>query len=321
MKTNKTMITNTVISLDAQKSQRTYTPEGYMIVPANLSKIGDVEYYPNEFDGVPQSKKDKGVLIIRRTAEELFKPEVMESALLSPVMIDHEADLLNSQNYKEFTTGKILSVERKGDYLHTPKLVIQDEETIKSIEEGIKEISLGCTNEIVWVENKEFDGYFKNIRVNQISIVPNGRLGETVAIFDSKPVKKEKVKSMDERRMSLLEKILGIGGSDKVEEPVSETITKDEQVVEKTEEEKEKDKEKDKSMDDVYSGMEKMSEALLSMNEKLDTILKAVNALVPVSEEDDKEKDKEKDKSMDSASKSRFESNLEKLQNKFKGVK
>lgn len=177
-------------------SKRRKTPEGYMHVPATITRAGILDYSPFDIVSgggeVPVELAGKERLRILRPADEVFKPSSMSTFQNVPVTDRHPKEFLDAANVRKHQVGFSKStVERDGDFLKT-ELVVQDAATIKKIEEqGIDQVSIGASLELDWssgvdVNYGAYDGVIRDIRGNHIAIVPRGRAGAGVRLSDTK---------------------------------------------------------------------------------------------------------------------------------------
>jgi len=177
------------------------TPEGHLLVKARVSRTGIQEYLLSEFaqmDAPAELSELPGDSIVRlnRPAEEVFHPESLATISGAPVTDGHPPCFVNDENYTEYSKGSAIGdPAADGDFV-TSELLVKDKALIEKINAGVKQVSLGYNLDVDWVEGLDerhgvFDGYQRNIRVNHIAIVPQGRGGPRVRIADEQPHKKE----------------------------------------------------------------------------------------------------------------------------------
>lgn len=170
-------------------TERTYTPEGYLVVPSKISRSGVQDYKAIEMGLTDRDPMD--VIVVYRPPEEVFSDKSMNSFHNKPITNDHPPELIDSENSKKFSIGHSTSkVTRDGDYL-IAELIVTDKEVIKQIESGKIEISNGYECDIEWVsgvtpDGIKYDAIQKNIVGNHIAIVSKGRAGPVCKISDNK---------------------------------------------------------------------------------------------------------------------------------------
>ena len=193
-------------------TKREKSPEGYLVVrDSKLARIGILNYRASEIrfmQGAPENLPDEQVIRVFRGPEELFKPEVLDSFKSKPMTLKHPQTLVDSRTIKRDSVGFGKDdVTAQGDFM-TATLVITDFDTVKEVEEGTGELSLGYTADIIWQpgvdkDGNPFDAIQRNIRGNHIAIVPRGRCGTECKISDSQPTNKNRGKNMPEPQVIL----------------------------------------------------------------------------------------------------------------------
>lgn len=160
------------------------TGEGFLIcrnVP--IARTGSMDYLESEFKPGGDSSKMVKVL---RSPEEVFSEAAISSFEGKPVTNEHPPELITPETYRQYSRGHAENV-RKGAGEWEGHLIadlhIQDEELIRAVQEGKREIS--CGYECTWLENGDGTYSQHDIRGNHISVVTRGRAGKNVAILDS----------------------------------------------------------------------------------------------------------------------------------------
>jgi hypothetical protein len=164
------------------------TDEGFMLVPATISRIGIQEYNAGDIDmeGVPANTRVR----VYRPPNEVFDQESMNSFALKPVTNGHPSSgLVNIDNIKKYQVGNAGSrIERSGDMTSTD-LLITDKAMITAIENGKCEISNGYVADFDYTSGtteagEHYDATMKNIRGNHIAIVDQARGGRGLRLSD-----------------------------------------------------------------------------------------------------------------------------------------
>jgi len=169
-------------------TERKYTPEGFLTVPATIGRTGIQEYTALEL-GLTDRKPNE-IIKVFRSEDEVFHPESLSSFSNKPVTDGHPPELVNASNSKSFTVGMAGSdISRNGDFINAT-LNITDEDAIKGIESGKVEVSNGYLADIILQDGVtesglQFDAVQKNIRGNHIAIVDRGRAGSSCRIADN----------------------------------------------------------------------------------------------------------------------------------------
>ena len=149
------------------------TSEGYLLcrdVP--ISKVGVFEYTELE-SGI---KGKNGRVQMKRTADELFKPETIQSFNAKPVVVGH-ARFADPDNWKDITIGVVQNVRQgEGDQadLLLADLLITDRKGIELVESGeLREVS--CGYDAQSVEDGIGEGHQEGIVGNHVALVSKAR--------------------------------------------------------------------------------------------------------------------------------------------------
>ena len=158
------------IRFDSMPLPRAYfTPEGYLKDKPILTSCGIFEYMDNG--------KVRREL---RLPEDVFAPESLRSYKGAPVVITHDAGLIDKDNVAENQIGTILSEgERHGDDV-VAEIIVHDTDAMKSA--GLKELSLGYNLDLdetpgIW-HGQHYDAIQRHIRINHLALVREARAGE-----------------------------------------------------------------------------------------------------------------------------------------------
>lgn len=176
-------------------SKRKKTDEGYLLVTDNrVARTGILKYTPQEL-GLDPKKYPSGIVRAYRGKEQLFTNQVKDSFKSKPVTLDHPSTMVNPENFKTVSVGVADGEVRIQDEYLVMDLAIYDQDTIKAIESGKVEISLGYTSDIrevpgVSPEGEAYDVILDNIKGNHIAIVDAGRCGAPCAISDQNTIPK-----------------------------------------------------------------------------------------------------------------------------------
>ena len=179
-----------VIRLDSTPLNRAFfTEEGYLIDTPILTSTGIFEY----------SNSDGSVRRELRLPEEVFSEDSLASYMAKPVIVTHDAGLVNKDNVHENEIGTILTNGyRDGEHVRA-KIVIHDTDEMKK--SGLKELSLGYNLDLdetpgEW-EGQHYDAIQRNIRINHLALVREARAGDQARLnIDSRDAKKKGVTDM-----------------------------------------------------------------------------------------------------------------------------
>lgn len=162
---------NRVIRLDSIPLDQTYfTEEGYLRDRPILTRVGIFEY----------TNSDGSIRRELRLPEDVFDPASLSSYKGKPVVISHDAGLINKENVGEESIGTVLSEGfRDGDNVRA-EIVIHDTDAMK--QSKMKELSLGYSLDLEETPGKwngqRYDAIQRNIRINHLALVREARAGE-----------------------------------------------------------------------------------------------------------------------------------------------
>lgn len=172
------------------------TVEGFLIcrnVP--IARTGEMEYLESELN--PEGSSSKMVTVCR-SPDEVFSEAALSSFEGKPVTDEHPPELLTPDTCGQYAKGHAQNIHKgtgewEGHVI--ADLHIQDEELIRAVQDGKREIS--CGYECGYTENEDGSYSQHDIRGNHIAVVTQGRAGKHVAILDSQ--KKVKAVKQPER--------------------------------------------------------------------------------------------------------------------------
>ena len=160
-----------VIRLDSVPMAKAYfTPEGFLKDKPVLTSTGIFEY----------TNPDGSIRRELRLPEDVFDPESLKSYRGKPIVITHDAGLIDKDNVSENQIGTILSEGEQSGSDVRAEIIIHDTDAMKDA--GFKGLSLGYNLDLdetpgEW-HGQHFDARQKNIRINHLALVREGRAGE-----------------------------------------------------------------------------------------------------------------------------------------------
>lgn len=156
-----------------------YTEEGYLKDQPVLTSTGIFEY----------ANPDGSIRRELRLPEDVFDPESLASFEGKPIIVTHDAGLVNKDNVHDYQIGTILSEGYRDGQDVKAKIIIHDTAEMKK--SGLKELSLGYSLDLdeepgVW-NGRHYDAIQRNIRINHLALVREARAGEQARLnIDSK---------------------------------------------------------------------------------------------------------------------------------------
>jgi hypothetical protein len=200
--------------MESKTTHQSIDTNGWVEVRDNpLSKVGVFDYLGAtiQLPGVDPEER----YAVFRSAEELSRPETIDSARLLPWIDDHPPTLLGKEE-----AGRVLPEEHgiggvTGEDIYFKDGVLYG--NIKFLTEGLaeqyrkgkKQLSMGYVCDYV-PEAGEYEGMpyqFKQIgiRFNHLALVENGRMGKDVAVLDTND---KEIYMSEEDRVKLIEQAI-----------------------------------------------------------------------------------------------------------------
>ena len=182
--------------LVTKTSKRRITDEGYLDLPARISRVGVQPYLAGEI-GL-KDRDPKEVINVYRPPEEVFNDVSLASFQNKPVTDDHPPVKVTAKNNKQYSVGSSY-----GDITHdktyvNARLLITDADMIEKISKGKAEVSNGYKAKLEFtsgvVDGVKYDAVQRKIKGNHIAIVMRGRAGRNVRLSDNKPKGNQTVK-------------------------------------------------------------------------------------------------------------------------------
>lgn len=170
-------------------TQREYTDEGFLKVPARVARTGIQEYLARELglDGDPNR-----IVRVYRSPEEVFSPDSLNTYDSSDITNDHPKELVTALTYKGVAVGVVRGPGRPdGDFV-AADLMVKDQKTITDINAGKCEVSAGYTAIYdhapgVTEDGQAYEYIQREIRINHVAIVDRARAGANARVFDHNP--------------------------------------------------------------------------------------------------------------------------------------
>lgn len=168
-------------------TSRTLTPEGFLCVKGVAARSGIYKYLSTELE-LPGPAR---IVNVYRPPEEVFSPESLATYPHSDITNDHPDDLVDSTTFKEVSVGHVRGVEQDGDNA-VVDLIIKDQKAIDDLNSGKAALSPGYVANYIEVAGVAPDGTpyefeQRDIVINHVAVVDEGRGGKVARIFDHKP--------------------------------------------------------------------------------------------------------------------------------------
>lgn len=160
------------------------TPNGNLLcLDVPIARIGWMIYGPGE---TPIKVNAQGFARVYRGEDQLFAPETIGSFMGAAVVDEHPDEDVTPENWKELSYGFSTTNVRRGEGedkdILLADLIITDEDLIKEILDGKREVS--CGYDADYEQTGDGEGKQLNIIGNHIALVEKGRCGPRCAIGD-----------------------------------------------------------------------------------------------------------------------------------------
>ena len=155
------------------------TPQGFLRVPAYVTRAGVLEY-----------KRADGTTVRElRHPDEVFRPASLESLSAAPLTDLHPKEMVSPKNVRSLRVGHVGEAVRQDGHRVAATVTIEDEQMIALVERGERrEISCGYACAIdatpgVW-DGEHYDAVQRDIVYNHAALGPRnwGRAGSEVAL-------------------------------------------------------------------------------------------------------------------------------------------
>ncbi|MGS2677717.1 DUF2213 domain-containing protein [Citrobacter freundii] len=157
-----------------------------------IGRTGEQVYGAEE---LPELTPDSdGLIVVRRTPEEVFSERTIASFEAMAVTIGHPKDFsgniifVTPQNWRQLANGHIQNVRRgegeKSDLL-LADVIAKTPEAVQAVEDGDDEVSCGYDADYRQISPGVAEQYA--ITGNHLALVPNGRAGSRCALGDAMP--------------------------------------------------------------------------------------------------------------------------------------
>lgn len=171
----------------AEVSGTRRTADGYLVAECRAARGDNIQTYMGHEigEGTPNQE-----FRVYRPADEVFRADSLASYSNKPVTLNHPAIGVTPDNFRDEGVGHIGSeIVRDGEFVKVP-LVIMDAKTIAAFESGTRELSCGYDCELVMQagitpDGRAYDAFQRNIRINHLAVVPQGRAGPQCRIGDT----------------------------------------------------------------------------------------------------------------------------------------
>lgn len=169
-------------------SQTYFSEEGYLIDHPIVTSVGIFEY----------KNPDGSIRRELRLPEEVFSEKSLSSYEGKPVIVTHDAGVVDKDNIEKVTIGTILSKGYRDGENVRAKIIIHDTDVMKEC--GLRELSLGYSLTLdetsgEW-KGQRYDAIQRNIMINHLALVSSARAGSEARLNIDGESKKQGGESM-----------------------------------------------------------------------------------------------------------------------------
>lgn len=152
------------------------TPEGYLTVRVPITRPGVFPY----------ARQDGTVQMEAKLPDEIFSDRTMYSARSKPITDEHPNQPVTLENYQTYAKGMSHTDAHVEDLKLYVSMTITDKDLIQKVYDGKRDISIGFMSDVVaeagTYNGQAYEYVQRNIEINHIAIVDQGRAGPEVAI-------------------------------------------------------------------------------------------------------------------------------------------
>jgi len=155
------------------------TPQGFLKIPAYLTRVGVLEY----------RRADGQVVRELRPRDEVFRAQSLATLSAAPVTDLHPTQMVSPTNVRELSVGHVSDTVKADGNLVAAHVTIQEAKAIEAVEQGKRrELSCGYQCRIDTTpgvyEGQQYDQVQRDITYNHVAIGPKnwGRAGRDVAL-------------------------------------------------------------------------------------------------------------------------------------------
>lgn len=155
------------------------TPQGFLRIPAYLTRVGVLEY----------KRADGQVVRELRPRDEVFRAQSLATLSAAPVTDLHPTQMVSPANVRELSVGHVSDTVKADGHRVAAHVTIQEAKAIEAVEQGKRrELSCGYQCRIDTTpgtyEGEPYDQVQRDITYNHVAIGPQnwGRAGRDIAL-------------------------------------------------------------------------------------------------------------------------------------------
>jgi hypothetical protein len=174
------------VAIDAKDPEFRILPDsGYLVARPRVARTG-IQLYRGSEVGKPQMD----IVRVYRPDSEVFDKASLQTYAFKPLTNDHPPEKVTADNHGKYGVGVAANdITRDGIYVRVGT-VWQDGPTIKGIQDGKVELSVGYSTDLKWEsgvtpQGEAYDAIQTKIRINHIANVKAARGGDKLRVGDN----------------------------------------------------------------------------------------------------------------------------------------
>jgi hypothetical protein len=160
---------------------------GELAANVRCAKVGLQDYAGHEV-GRPDLQR----VTVYRPESEVMKRDSFASFAGVPVTVDHPSEAVTTDNWRKYAVGETGDeIVRDGEFVRVP-ILVRDEAAIRAIQDGKRQISMGYSASLDFVDGvtpdgKPYQAIQREIRINHLAIVDEARGGPLLTVDAAQP--------------------------------------------------------------------------------------------------------------------------------------
>lgn len=159
---------------------------GELAASVRCARTGTQDYAGHEV-GKPELDR----VTVYRPESEVMKRDSFATFAGVPVTIDHPKEAVTTDNWKRYAVGEAGDeVVRDGEFIRVP-ILVRDETAINAIQDGKRQISMGYSCSLEFIDGvapdgKSFQAIQRDIKINHLAVVDRARGGDALVVEDQR---------------------------------------------------------------------------------------------------------------------------------------
>lgn len=169
-------------------TKRTYTDEGFLVVPGRVARSGIQQYLASELGLMDRDPNE--LINVYRPSDEVFNIDSLASYEASDVTLEHPSEMVNAINYNSTSVGVVHGVAVKDDDFVLANLIIKSKDAVEAVESGKVQLSAGYTalydnSPGMTEDGQSYEFVQRDIKINHIAICNRARAGAQARLYDN----------------------------------------------------------------------------------------------------------------------------------------